>query len=133
MAYGGRYGEIPQGPPGSKPRGLFDTGTTALGGAGTVVSGAIDPAGPYKDLQAALGKASKALAALQWQRQMEGLGRALGFVNHSQGAINQVYGQHQAPGASLPAGLGPQLPQNQPQGAPGKHGPGLAAYLGRGR
>lgn len=95
--------------------------------------GAMDPASPYRDLQKGLGKASQQAqynANLQWQRQMQGLAQALGFQQHSQDAFNNVYGHMaQRPGAALPQGLSAQLPQS---GAP-QGGPGLAAYLGRGR
>ena len=90
----------------------------------------MDPANPYKTLEAALGQAatdSKALAALQWQRQMEGLGKALGFVSHSQGAFDNVYGHAPAaPGSTLPQGLGAQIPQG---GQGMQSGVGLGAYL----
>jgi len=130
--------------------GIYNAGADALSGnfnPGTQTNGVsvadtavnavkgMDPANPYQTLQAALGQAandSKQLAATQWQRQMEGLGQALGFVKHSQGAFDKVYGQQpNAPGATLPQGLGAQIPQGgqPPQGG----GAGLQAFFGRGR
>ncbi len=88
---------------------------------------------------------AQALADLQWQRQMQGLAQALGYVNHSQGAYDRVYNSPlPAPGATLPQGLMAQLPQNRPPQAPPQgpmqsgpmnqqQAPGLAGYFGRGR
>lgn len=73
---------------------------------------------------------AKQAADMQWQRQMEGLGKALGFNSHSQRALDSVYGKAQQPGATLPQGLGAQLPQG---GQMPQQGAGLAAYFGRGR
>lgn len=93
------------------------------------VVSALDPASPYKTLAGALGQASqdaKANAALQWQRQMAGLSRALGYGQQSQDLFNNVYG-HQGPaqGATLPVGLSAPTGQSS--------GPGLQGYFGRGR
>jgi hypothetical protein len=92
----------------------------------------MDAGSPYGTLASSLNQASadsKQLAALQWQRQMAGLSRALGYSQNSQNLFNNVYGHPgAAPGGSLPQGISP--PPTQP-GAPS--GPGLQAYLGRGR
>lgn len=89
----------------------------------------IDPASPYATLQSALDKASgqaQQLSALQWQRQMAGLSRALGYGQQSQDLFNNIYNKPgPAPGATLPQGLSAPTAQAT--------GPGLQAYLGRGK
>lgn len=84
---------------------LGDLGSTA-NGLGSQAWGFLNPAKPYDQQAAGLmqGAAdSRALAALQWRRQMEGLGKALGYMNHSQSVLNSVYGGGGGP--ALPAGL----------------------------
>ncbi len=105
----------------------------------------MDPGSPYGTLSKSLTQASadsKQLSALQWQRQMAGLSRALGYSQNSQNLFNNVYGHPaQAPGATLPQGLQapPAQPMGQPMGqAPGQMpsatgGAGLQAFLGRGK
>ena len=89
----------------------------------------MDAGSPYGTLANSLNQASadsKQLAALQWQRQMAGLSRALGYSQNSQNLFNNVYGHPgPSPGATLPQGV--QAPTAQASG------PGLQAYLGRGR
>jgi hypothetical protein len=139
----GRYGTIPATPPPQQDGWI--AGTTGPGAEGgpigaiehiPVVGGLIksmDPANPFKGLQQALGNASQQAqynANLQWQRQMEGLQRALGYSNHAQASFDKVYGQRSAaPGSTVPQGLGAQIPQGGQQ----SQGAGLAAFLGRGR
>lgn len=104
------------------------------------------PERAYDKLAAGLNDtASKAqaLADLQWQRQMQGLSQALGYVNHSQGAYDRVYNSPMpVPGATLPNGLGG--PRMGTMSAPGpaqpgmmpvanQTAPGLAGYFGRNR
>lgn len=89
----------------------------------------MDAGSPYGTLASSLNQASadsKQLAALQWQRQMAGLSRALGYGQQSQDLFNNIYGGGRpAPGATLPQGI--SAPTGQPTG------PGLQGYLGRGR
>lgn len=92
----------------------------------------MDAGSPYGTLSASLDKASadsKQLAALQWQRQMAGLSRALGYSQSSQNLFNNVYGQPgPAPGGTLPQGVSaPTAPMGQATG------PGLQGFLARGR
>jgi hypothetical protein len=93
----------------------------------------MDAGSPYGTLAQGLQQAStdsKQLAALQWQRQMAGLSRALGYTQHSQAAFDNVYGHPgPAPGGTLPQGV--QAPVAQSNAGPS--GPGLQAYLGRGK
>lgn len=96
----------------------------------------MDAGSPYGTLAASLNQAqgdSKQLAALQWQRQMAGLSRALGYSQNSQNLFNNVYGHPgAAPGGSLPQGVSAP-PMAQAGQSAGPAGPGLQAYLGRGR
>jgi hypothetical protein len=89
----------------------------------------MDAGSPYGTLAAGLDQASqdaKQMSALQWQRQMAGLSRALGYVQNSQNLFNNIYGGGRpAPGATLPQGISAPTGQST--------GPGLQAYLGRGR
>lgn len=121
--------------PGSTSTGAATINSATGGALGNLpgelngIGSALDPASPYNTLAGALGQASqdaKANAALQWQRQMAGLSRALGYGQQSQDLFNNVYGHAgPAPGATLPVGLSaPTGPAN---------GPGLQGFLGRGK
>lgn len=89
----------------------------------------MDAGSPYGTLAAGLDQASqdaKQMSALQWQRQMAGLSRALGYTQQSQDLFNNIYGHPgPAPGGTLPQGVSAPTAQAS--------GPGLQAYLGRGR
>lgn len=96
----------------------------------------MDAGDPYQTLTASLNQAStdsKQLAALQWQRQMAGLSRALGYSQNSQNLFNNVYGHPgNAPGSTLPVGVSaPPTAPTMPAGQPGAGG--LQAFLGRGK
>lgn len=127
----GASSPVQQGPgiPGvGSPTGAQDPVNMALSSVPVVgsVLGGLDPASPYQGLQKALNQASQQSqmnANLQWQRQMQGLSQALGYVNHSQNAFDKVYGH-------APAAPGSTLPQGMPQMGPSS-GPGLAGALGR--
>jgi len=83
----------------------------------------LDPARPYNQQAVGLdqgAKDAKALAALQWQREMAGLAQALGYQQKTQNVINAVYAPK---GPSLPAGMLP-TPATPAQGEGG-----LAAYM----
>ena len=106
--------------------------------AGAKVDNMIHPERPFDAMSRGMEKAAKdaqALADLQWQRQMQGLTQALGFMNHSQGAWNSVYGAPMpAPGATLPDGLMNQRGGQPMMAPPGNQtAPGLAGYFGRTR
>lgn len=119
-------------------RGLYDW---ASGQAGSI----LDPATPFNQEAAGLENGAadaKALSELQWQRQMEGLGRAMQYLDHSRGAVASVYGKKAGP--ALPMGLQQPAPAPTPGAPPvapmppagaqvgaGLSDPGLAAYAKR--
>lgn len=65
----------------------------------------LDPRQPYEQAQAGAKEAqgqANALSSLQWQRQMQGLGGALGYANNLQQLYNSIY----SPGGGAPAAGG---------------------------
>ncbi len=78
-----------------------------------------DPARPFKQQAEGLDKGAadaKALSQLEWERQMEGLSRALQYTGHAQQAITGAYS---GPKNTLPQGMSGPRPIT---------GPGLGAY-----
>lgn len=104
-----------------------------------IVSGAqkvgnfLDPARPFNEEAAGLDKGAadaKALSELEWQRQMQGLNQALGYLRHSQKAVANTY-SHQT-GNALPVGLAAAVPGGVPTGPAQPPGPPRAGPMAQG-
>lgn len=118
-------------------------GSNSLKQLGSDALGVVDPATGYNTAAAgarAAQQQANALSGLQWDRQMQGLGQAQGYVQNMQGLYNSLYGgpggAQAAGGASVPmvnSGLTPPPgapPAANPVGA--TTGPATSTRQGRG-